>query len=102
MTTANLNAVPPAVSPPPILHSPSVRTGEVALRIEALRKCYGRIEAVAGLSFEIQAGEIFGLLGPNGAGKTTTISVIATQLRPTAGDAIIFGHSVRHDVGAVR
>jgi ABC-2 type transport system ATP-binding protein len=72
------------------------------LRVQALRKCYGAIEAVAGLSFEINGGEVFGLLGPNGAGKTTTISVIATQLRPTAGDALVFGHSVRTDVAAVR
>jgi ABC-2 type transport system ATP-binding protein len=74
----------------------------VALRLEGLRKRYGTIEAVAGLSFEIHAGEVFGLLGPNGAGKTTTISVIATQLRPTSGDAIVFGHSVRHNVAEVR
>jgi ABC-2 type transport system ATP-binding protein len=100
MTTANVSAVPSPV--PPILHPAPARTGDVALRVEALRKRYDTIEAVAGLSFEIHAGEIFGLLGPNGAGKTTTISVIATMLRPTAGDAMVFGHSVRHDVAAVR
>ena len=72
------------------------------MHVEALHKRYGRIEAVAGISFEIKAGEVFGLLGPNGAGKTTTISVIATQLRPTSGDAVVFGHSVRRDVSAVR
>ena len=101
MTTANISAVPQSVSPP-ILHPTPARTGEVALRLEGLRKRYGTIEAVAGLSFEIHAGEVFGLLGPNGAGKTTTISVIATQLRPTSGDAIVFGHSVRHNVAEVR
>lgn len=72
------------------------------MRVDALRKRYDAIEAVAGLSFEIHTGEVFGLLGPNGAGKTTTISVLATQLRPTSGDALVFGHSVRHDVAAVR
>jgi ABC-2 type transport system ATP-binding protein len=72
------------------------------VRVEALRKRYDSIEAVAGLSFEIDEGEIFGLLGPNGAGKTTTISVIATRLRPSSGDALVFGHSVRSDVAAVR
>ena len=73
-----------------------------AVRVEALRKQYAKVEAVAGLSFEIGAGETFGLLGPNGAGKTTTISVIATRLKPSAGDAVVFGHSVSTDVAAVR
>jgi ABC-2 type transport system ATP-binding protein len=100
MTTANVSAE--SQPEPPILHPAPARTGEVALRVEALRKRYDAIEAVAGLSFEIRAGEIFGLLGPNGAGKTTTISVIATMLRPTAGDATVFGHSVRRDVAVVR
>ncbi len=102
MSTANISAVFHPVSPPPILHPAPARTGEVALRVEALRKSYGSIEAVAGLSFEIHAGEVFGLLGPNGAGKTTTISVLATQLRPTSGDAVVFGHSVRQEVAVVR
>ena len=99
---ANLNAL---AAFPTISAAPPAAPGidrAPALRIDALRKRYGVIEAVAGLSFEIQAGEIFGLLGPNGAGKTTTISVVATQLRPTSGDAMVFGHSVRTDVAAVR
>jgi ABC-2 type transport system ATP-binding protein len=74
----------------------------VALQVEHLRKSYGAIEAVADLSFAIHDGEVFGLLGPNGAGKTTTISVIATQLRPSSGDAVVFGHSVQRDRAAVR
>ena len=81
---ATLSAVPrPSVAQPPILQTEAPRTGvssgSVALRVEGLRKCYGAIEAVAGLSLEIHAGEIFGLLGPNGAGKTTTISVLADR-----------------------
>lgn len=111
MTTANVSAIPrsavvapdsstmPAAS---ILHPAPAGTGEVALRVDGLHKRYESIEAVAGLSFEIRSGEIFGLLGPNGAGKTSTISVIATQLRPTSGDALVFGHSVRREVAAVR
>jgi ABC-2 type transport system ATP-binding protein len=78
------------------------RTGPPALRVQGLHKRYGKIEAVAGITFEINEGEVFGLLGPNGAGKTTTISVVATQLRPSAGDAVVFGHSVRRDIRAVR
>jgi ABC-2 type transport system ATP-binding protein len=101
MTTATIrSAVPrPATS---ILHPVAARTGGIALRVEALHKRFDAIEAVAGLSFEINEGEVFGLLGPNGAGKTTTISAIATRLRPTSGDALIFGNSVRTDVAAVR
>jgi ABC-2 type transport system ATP-binding protein len=71
--------------------------GAVVLRVEGLQKCYGEIEAVAGLSFDVRAGEVFGLLGPNGAGKTSTIAMLATERRPTGGDAMLFGHSVCHE-----
>jgi ABC-2 type transport system ATP-binding protein len=103
MSTPNVSAVPRSSVPPaPILHPAPERTGPPALRVVELHKSYGTLEAVAGISFDIKQGEVFGLLGPNGAGKTTTISVIATQLRPSSGDAIVFGHSVRRDVAAVR
>jgi ABC-2 type transport system ATP-binding protein len=51
-------------------------------------------EALKGVSFNIQPGEIFGLLGPNGAGKTTLINSITTLEKPTSGDVIVFGESV--------
>ncbi len=54
-------------------------------------------KAVKGISFAIKQGEIFSLLGPNGAGKTTTISMISCLLAPTAGDALIAGHSIRRE-----
>ena len=73
-----------------------------ALRVEALAKRYGDTEAVREVSFAVDAGEVFGLLGPNGAGKTSTIAMIATQRKPTAGDARVFGHSITRDVAAVR
>lgn len=57
---------------------------------------YGATEAVVELSFDIFEGEVFGLLGPNGAGKTTTISMLASAHRPSAGDATLFGHSIRN------
>ncbi len=75
---------------------------EVALSVRGLRKVYGKTVAVHELSFEISTGEVFGLLGPNGAGKTTTISMIASQLRPTSGDALVFGHSVLRQTRRVR
>jgi|HubBroStandDraft_5_1064220.scaffolds.fasta_scaffold97322_2 ABC-2 type transport system ATP-binding protein len=72
------------------------------LRVVGLTKCYGTAFAVDGLNFEIGEGEIFGLLGPNGAGKTTTISMLATQRRPSSGDAALFGHSACKEPYLVR
>lgn len=56
-----------------------------------LRKSYGDIEAVRGLTLHVPAGSIYGFLGRNGAGKTTTIKVVLGMTRPTAGDARVFG-----------
>ncbi len=72
------------------------------LEVKELAKNYGDFQAVKGISFDIQEGEIFSLLGPNGAGKTTTISMLSTLYAPTAGDASIAGHSVTRDPMAVR
>ena len=60
------------------------------------------VEAVRGISFEIQEGELFGLLGPNGAGKTTTIKMLITLLIPTSGTARVLGHDVVKDAKWVR
>src|SRR5690606_11419897 len=54
----------------------------------------GRVQAVRGVSFELEPGEIFGLLGPNGAGKTSIISCITTLEKPTSGRIEIFGKDV--------
>jgi ABC-2 type transport system ATP-binding protein len=75
----------------------AVESRPVALRVLGLSKTYGQTVAVKRLSFEIHEGEIFGLLGPNGAGKTTTIGMLATQQRPTSGDALLFGCSTHSD-----
>ncbi len=72
------------------------------LEVHQLVKKYGEKTAVNEISFEILESEIFSLLGPNGAGKTTTISVLSTLLAPTAGDAVIGGHSVIKEPMAVR
>src|SRR6202167_6198728 len=65
-----------------------------AIQCRDLRKTYdGKVEAVRGLSLEIQAGECFGLLGPNGAGKTTTIESLEGLLDPTSGEVTILGHT---------
>jgi len=61
------------------------------LACKGLRKRFGEIEAVRGVSFEIAPGESYGLLGPNGAGKTTTISIVAGLLEADAGEALVEG-----------
>jgi ABC-2 type transport system ATP-binding protein len=59
------------------------------IQIEQLKKSYGSLVAVDGISFEVRVGEVFGLLGPNGAGKTTTINMICGVLRPDNGRVLI-------------
>jgi ABC-2 type transport system ATP-binding protein len=73
-----------------------------AIQVQDLHKNYGDVYAVQGVSFDVQAGEIFSLLGPNGAGKTTTISMISCLLEPTQGDALVMGNSVTADPMAVK
>src|SRR5437763_12219619 len=65
-----------------------------AIRVEALEKRFGDVEAVRGVDFEVRAGETFGFLGPNGAGKSTTINMLCTLLRPTGGRAAVAGYDV--------
>ncbi|WP_457630771.1 ABC transporter ATP-binding protein [Oceanithermus sp.] len=66
----------------------------VRVRTERLERRFGHLLAVAGVSFEVYEGEVFGLLGPNGAGKTTLVRMLSGVLAPTAGDASIDGVSV--------
>src|SRR5215470_1443806 len=81
---------------------PQLRAVSSAVVLRDLRREYGDREVVKGVSLEIPEGEIFGLLGPNGAGKTTLLSMISTRVRPTAGDAWVFGKHVVRDVHSVR
>ncbi len=75
----------------------------MAIQCRELRKTYdGKVEAVRGLSLEIQTGECFGLLGPNGAGKTTTIEILEGLLEPTSGEVSILGHSWRENAREMR
>ncbi|HWI05805.1 MAG TPA: ABC transporter ATP-binding protein, partial [Acidimicrobiales bacterium] len=62
-----------------------------ALWCSGLRKRYGRQQAVADVSLEVQRGDVVGLLGPNGAGKTTVIKMLLGLVRPDAGDAMLLG-----------
>jgi ABC-2 type transport system ATP-binding protein len=67
-----------------------------------IRRRVKEIEAVKGVTFEIEKGELFGLLGPNGAGKTTTIKMLITLLIPTSGSARVLGYDVVKDAREVR
>ncbi|MEP7003605.1 MAG: ABC transporter ATP-binding protein [Chloroflexota bacterium] len=62
--------------------------------VRDLRKRYGDVEAVRGISFEVQQGEVFGLLGPNGAGKTTTVEILEGLRKLDGGEAIVDGIDV--------
>ena len=73
------------MTPPPVIH------------VDAIRKAYGRTVAVDGVSFDVQAGEIFGLIGPNGAGKTTTMECVEGLRTPDRGAISVLGlHPARH------
>jgi ABC-2 type transport system ATP-binding protein len=72
------------------------------VRTTGLIKRYPGTVAVAGLDLDVAQGEIFGLVGPNGAGKTTTLRILATLLKPTAGEAEVAGINVRRNPDAVR
>ncbi|GAW91876.1 ABC transporter ATP-binding protein [Calderihabitans maritimus] len=64
------------------------------LKVENLRKNYGKFQALKDLTFSVSEGSIYGFVGPNGAGKSTTIKILATLLQPTAGEAYVAGVNV--------
>jgi ABC-2 type transport system ATP-binding protein len=63
-----------------------------AIVVRGLHKSYGELEAVRGVDFEIEEGEVFGLLGPNGAGKTTTVEILEGYRKRDAGEVSVLGH----------
>jgi ABC-2 type transport system ATP-binding protein len=79
-----------------------------AIAVQNIVKTFGDFVAVKGISFSVEAGEIFGLLGPNGAGKSTLIRMLTTLLPPTSGTAVVHGFDVvkqadgvRHSIGVI-
>ena len=73
-----------------------------AIVVDGLRKRYGQVQALDGVTFSVREGEIFGLLGPNGAGKSTTVRVLVTLTDPDEGTATVSGHDAVREPGAVR
>jgi ABC-2 type transport system ATP-binding protein len=82
--------VPPTPASPP------------AIAVAELEKGYGAVRAVAGLSFTVEPGEVFGLLGPNGAGKTTTVEILEGYRRPDAGKVRVLGLDPDRDGAQLR
>src|SRR3954468_23173902 len=73
-----------------------------AIAVQDLRKRYGDVQALDGVSFAVREGEVFGLLGPNGAGKSTTVRTLVTLTKPDSGSASVAGRDVLRDQFAVR
>jgi ABC-2 type transport system ATP-binding protein len=98
------HATPPKAAPASPATAPQVSSNghvEPAVHVVDLRKSYGPLEAVRGITFDVAPGELFGFLGPNGAGKSTSINMLCTLLDPTGGSAQVAGHDIvteRHEV----
>jgi ABC-2 type transport system ATP-binding protein len=75
---------------------------QLAIEASGLKKSFGDTKAVDGVNLAVRRGAVYGVLGPNGAGKTTTIRMLATLLRPDAGEARVLGHDVVSEADAVR
>jgi ABC-2 type transport system ATP-binding protein len=73
-----------------------------AIVVDGLRKRYGGVDALDGVSFRVREGEVFGLLGPNGAGKSTTVRILVTLTKADSGHAEVAGHDVARQANAVR
>jgi drug efflux transport system ATP-binding protein len=72
------------------------------IHVEGFSKSYGSVQAVRGLSFDVEDGELFGLIGPDGAGKTTTMRTLVTLLKPDEGSLMLGGHDVANQLREIR
>ncbi|MBO9201756.1 MULTISPECIES: ABC transporter ATP-binding protein [Niastella] len=75
---------------------------KVIISVKDLKKNYGSFEAVKGISFEVNEGEIFGLLGPNGAGKSTTLEIIETLREKTSGEVLVNGFNLDKEPNSIK
>ena len=81
---------------------PARSTVSAAIEISDLSHRYGDREALRGVTFRVDRGEIFALLGPNGGGKTTLFKILSTLMRPVSGEVRVLGHDLARDAAAVR
>lgn len=72
------------------------------IKVKGLRKSFGKVKVLSGVSFDVKSGTILALLGPNGAGKTTTINILSTLLIPDGGTASVAGYDIKKDADDVR
>jgi len=104
--SADLSAVllirPAPAEGPAYNPAPMNTSSPDALSIAGVRKAYGKVQALDGVSFSIRRGEFFGLLGPNGAGKSTLINTIAGLIRADQGSIAVLGHDTVHDWRSAR
>lgn len=75
---------------------------QTAIKISNISKSFGKVQAVAGVSFDVRPGELFGLVGPDGAGKTTLFRMLATLLLPDSGSASMLSYDVVKDYDQIR
>ena len=73
-----------------------------AIEINGLTKCYGKVTALDGVSFDVRQGELFGLIGPDGAGKTTLFRLLTTLLNPDNGTATVDGMDIVAEYKQIR
>ncbi|MET7768757.1 ATP-binding cassette domain-containing protein [Nocardia sp. NPDC005366] len=86
----------------PSLNQADSHASDPAVIVEDVRKSFGDVHALQGISFTAAKASVLGILGPNGAGKTTTVKILSTLLRPDSGTAVVAGHDVRKDPASVR
>jgi len=75
---------------------------ESIVEVSHLRKSYGKVEALKGISFEVRKGEVFTLIGPNGAGKTTTLEIIEGLRKKDSGEVRVFGMDVELELSKIK
>src|SRR5215469_8779165 len=94
--------LPGGITPGPPDPYPPRHDAEIAIEARGLVKRFGKTTALDGVDLAARAGTVLGLLGPNGAGKTTAVRILATLIRPDAGDARVLGYDAQRDAHQVR